>query len=118
MRGGRLKSGLIIPSSVTSVKPPKWRCSVIVGTDEGGAAKLCGTPFTEDEHREYQRHVTACARQHLPEIQAQSKRVRLPGFFGPDAFDPEAEKWVRQNRQALIEGRKRLGSKRFSRRGS
>jgi hypothetical protein len=108
-RGGRLKSGLVIPPSVASVKPPAFVCRVIVD-DEG---TMCGKQFTDEEYRAFRQHVTRCAKVHLPEIQGRSKRVRMPGLYGPDAFDPEAEKWVRENRQALIEGRKRLGEKRF-----
>ena len=107
-RGGRLKSGLVIPQSVSSVKPPAFVCRVIVNGD----GKLCGQQFTEDEHADYQRHVTKCARTHLPEIQGASLRERTPGFYGPEAGDPELEAWVRQHRTEIIEGRKSYYGKR------
>lgn len=104
-RGGRLKSGLVIPGHVTSVKPPARVCMVIVGQNDDGSSRLCGMKFTEDEMLDYQRHVTRCAKVHHAEIQAASKRVRMPGFYGPEAADAEAESWVRRNRQKIIEGR-------------
>lgn len=104
----RLKSGLVIPTSVTSVKPPAFVCRVIVDKDRN----LCGKQFHADEPRAYQSHVIACAKQHESEIRAASLRERMPGFFGLDAADREAEEWVRKNRREIIEGRKSFVGKR------
>lgn len=112
MPGGRLKSGLVIPTSVSSVKPPKFTCRVIVGRRDDGAPKMCGKQFTEDEGAGYQRHVTSCARQHQAEIRAASLREKMPGFYGPDAADRELEEWVRKYRREIIEGRKSFVGKR------
>jgi hypothetical protein len=101
----RLKSGLVIPASVTSVKPPIARCRVLI--DEAGT--MCNTPLYSPA--DVESHVTACARRNLEHIQAQSKRVRMPGFFGPDAADRELEEWVAKHKTAIIEGRKSIYGK-------
>lgn len=105
-RGGRLKSGLVIPKNVASVKPPAFTCRVIVD----GEGTLCGKQFTEDEARAFRSHVTRCAKVHHGEIVAASKRTTMPGFYGP--VDPEAEEWVSRNKEAIIEGRKSFYGKR------
>jgi hypothetical protein len=101
----RLKSGLVIPDSVTSVKPPIGRCRVLV--DEQGT--MCNTPLYSPQ--DVDRHVTACARRNLEYIRAQSIRERMPGFFGADAADRELEEWVAKNRTAILEGRKSIYGK-------
>lgn len=98
MSGGRLRSGLVIPSSVTSVRPPLAYCHVIVD-DEGG---MCGKPLYSP--KDIENHVTKCATRNLEFIRKASLRERLPGIFG--SFDPEAEGWVSKHAQEIIEGRK------------
>ena len=105
----RLKSGLVIPSSVSSVKAPIATCRVIV--DEAGT--LCNTPLYSPG--DVGRHVPSCARRNIEYIQMQSKRVRMPGFFGPDAADRELEEWVRKHRTEILEGRKSIYGKRGKR---
>lgn len=101
----RLKSGLVIPTNVSSVKPPKFTCRVIVKAD---GMVQCGKQFSDEEGRAYQQHVTACAKQHHDQIVAASRRTRMPGFYGPDAADREAEEWMSANREEVLEGRKSL----------
>jgi hypothetical protein len=36
-----------------------------------------------------------------------SPRTRAPGIFGDQGWDTEREQWVRDNREALLEDRKR-----------
>lgn len=98
MPGGRLKSGLIIPPSVTSVKRPVAYCTVIVD----GAGTVCGKPLYSD--RDAQEHSTRCAKRNIEHIRARSLKERMPGVFGP--IDPEAEGWVRRNAREILEGRK------------
>ena len=101
----RLKSGIIIPPNVASVRPPIATCRVIV--DEHGT--MCNTPLYSPQ--DVTSHVTACAKRNLEHIQAQSKRVRMPGFFGPDAADRELEEWVAKHKTEILEGRKSIYGK-------
>lgn len=78
-------SGLLIPGSVTSVDPPKFACAV------------CKAKFKAHEGALFERHVVRCADQHEAELRERSLRVRAPGLFGDEAFDPEYERWVRRS---------------------
>lgn len=75
----QLKSGLIIPSSVTSVDPPKYVCL------------LCRARFKKSQAAAYEAHVIRCSNRHEAEIHALSPRTKAPGIFGDEGWDKEEE---------------------------
>jgi hypothetical protein len=67
------------------------------------------TPFWDGEERAYERHVVACSQRHDEEMRGESLRVKAPGIFDPEqSGDVEFGKWIRQNREALLEDRMML----------
>lgn len=64
---------------------------------------LCGERF-EEAHRahEFQRHVNACARRNMDEIQAEVER-RRKSVFHEDAWDPEVAAHMRKVGERMIE---------------
>lgn len=86
-------SGLIIPSSIADRQPPAFVCVP------------CGAEFTRDQAAVYQRHVVHCASEHEAELRAESERQKMRGVFGDEGWDIEQERWIRDNAQAILEGR-------------
>ena len=68
---------------------------------------ICGKPMWK--RREYETHVPACATEHQAELNALRPSVRSPVFMG-GPWDKELGAWVDENREAIIEGRKRFGT--------
>lgn len=72
----------------------------------------CGARFRIEQRETFTRHVIDCSGQHVDEEMAASPRYR----YGEDTvFAPhngyvieDMERWVALNRDALIEGRKKL----------
>jgi hypothetical protein len=92
---------LILPSSATiHAKQPIARCRVPVGD-----GKLCGHPFFEGEERAMAAHVAKCCREHHDIIVGERER-RHPDIMLP--WDRELDRWVKENRDAILEGRKRI----------
>src|SRR4051794_39101846 len=89
----RRKSGLIIPSNVASVKPPKYACTV-----------CREATFTEDEQRAYQQHVVACAKRNEQALRENSPREKAPGIFGDQGLDVELRDWARKHADEIIHG--------------
>lgn len=82
--------GLIIPASHTiHEKAPKFACT------------LCEAVFTEDERRQYQRHVMSHP---MEDVVAHSPRHQAPGLFGPEAGDAEWAKWIRDHNASDPDG--------------
>jgi hypothetical protein len=90
----RTRSGIFIPTGA-SAQPPKFVCT------------LCKAGFRDTEYRAFERHVKKCSDAREAEIHAMSPRTRAPGIFGDQGWDTEREQWVRDNREALLEDRKR-----------
>lgn len=90
--------GLIVVIGGRAQDAPKYRC-------------LCcnDAVFYDGEEAAYERHVVACSERHDEAMRAESWRAKVPGIFDPDVSgDVELERWVRLNRGALLEGRKKL----------
>lgn len=63
----------------------------------------------EGEERAYEAHVVACANRHDAELRAQSMREIAPKVWDPNVSgDVEFERWVRQYRVPLLEGRMKM----------
>lgn len=92
-------SGLVIPSHAQIHDiPPKYVCRVPA---EDGL--LCGKPFWEGEERAFEKHVVACAQENAGAIERyRAKRAPISGEKS------DLEQWVDENKDLLIEGRKKL----------
>lgn len=99
-------SGLIIPRNVASVRANVYFCTVCSAERLEAGEEPVG--FTADEAGKYQRHVVDCAAKHEEQLRAMSLRETAPGIFGNEGWDTELEQWVRDNRDALKEGRLKL----------
>lgn len=81
---------------------PKFRCMV----------PDCGAVFYDGEERAYERHCIGCAERNHTKVVAQSVRHRAPDLF--DELHPSyngdlaLQRWIARNRDAVIEGRKKL----------
>lgn len=74
---------------------PKWECFCC-----GGTFHVLGV---------FQRHIQKCSDQHEDDIRALSWRAKNPELFDPQVMgDVEFERWIRDNRQAIIEGRLKM----------
>lgn len=83
------------------------RCRIPTGKNELGEWVFCGHPTFERDHlRADERHQAECAKANHEHIVAWM-RQRHPDALKP--WDPELSKWVADNREPLIEGRKKLG---------
>lgn len=93
------ESGLVIPShnQIHDI-PPKYVCRV--PAEDG---RLCGKPFWPGEERAYENHVAQCAQDNAAAIQ-RFREARAP-ISGEKS---DMEEWVEENRDLLIEGRKKL----------
>lgn len=87
--------GVLLPPNVQSVEPRPFICRV----------PSCRAALTG---REYERHVVECSKRHEDELRDLSVRERVPWLTGP--LDPELDEWIRDNRDAVVEGRKRFGT--------
>lgn len=91
--------GLLILSAGRHGEPPRYRC-------------LCcpeRVVFYAGEEAAYEAHVVACSRRHEDELRQLSIRARDPELFDPlVSGDVEFQAWVRANRKALLEGRRRM----------
>jgi hypothetical protein len=79
-------------------REPRYRC-------------LCcdDAVFFEGEERAYESHIVSCSRRHDERMRAESWREKAPGIFDPfRSGDVELDRWIRQNRAMLLEGRKTL----------
>lgn len=74
-------------------------CQVIVTGD----GDQCLTPFFDE--RERRNHVATCATKHASAINAYRNRTH-PEIMRP--WDPELEKWMSSNKDAVLSGRKRV----------
>jgi hypothetical protein len=89
--------------------PGETRCQVPVEQNplEPTQFRACGHRFfPHEDHRVRERHVSRCSRENH-EVLMRYLRTRRPEIM--QAWDPELERWVAQNKDALVEGRKRLG---------
>lgn len=101
------------PGNSIDVKVP-----LIVARDSDrkafGYCRVCAmrgerTIFYEGEERAMEKHVAACSHRHEAELRQRSMRVRAPGIFDPErSGDVEKGHWISANREALVEGRKKL----------
>lgn len=83
------------------------RCRVPTGKDEFGQWVLCGHPtFEREGPRAEAAHNAECVKRNHEHIVAWM-RQRHPDVM--KAWDPELARWVAEHKDALIEGRKRLG---------
>lgn len=105
----RTPSGLIIPGSGSLhpyLREEVYYCACCSG--ERIADGLDPLGFTRGEAEQYQRHVVDCAARHEDELRDRSLRQKAPGIFGEEGWDGEFEQWVRDNADALKEGRLKL----------
>lgn len=92
----RTPSGIYISTdAVRDREQPMFGCAI------------CGRTFAKFESGLYQKHVAQCANDHEAELRAMSTREAMPGLFG-DESRSDLEIWVAENRDALIEGRKKM----------
>jgi hypothetical protein len=70
--------------------------------------RVCGAEFLAHEAHGYEEHVVSCAEQHDSDLRQMSPRVRLPAFFDPEFGPQDLSRWVRENKLAILEGRKRI----------
>jgi hypothetical protein len=70
----------------------------------------CGAGFSKSKMgREYERHVKDCAERHAEDLRSQSYRVKNPHLFDPlVSGDVELGAWIRANKRAILEGRRRI----------
>lgn len=81
-------------------RPVIDRCKV--PTPEGP----CGHPLREGENRTaFERHVADCARRNAEHIMRERERSH-PSIMNP--WDEDLDRWVKENRDALLEGRKKI----------
>lgn len=71
---------IIIPATIG---PPKFVC------------RICGEPFWADE--QHVRHLLRCYRRNEAEVQSTNPKHIMPGFYGPEAGDPELADYWRRN---------------------
>lgn len=67
---------------------------------------LCGQEFMEHEIKAYEQHVVACSEINEDKVAGMSNRERMKDILA--VGDHEHDKWVKKNRKAIIEGRKRM----------
>ena len=95
-------SDLIIVGDVGEARTPKYRCLICKARGERSV-------FYEGEERAYERHVARCYDANEAELRMQSMREKAPGLFDPNrSGDVELGQWIRQHRQSLIRGGKKL----------
>jgi hypothetical protein len=69
--------------------------------------EICGLMFYRDELDAYGKHMKKCSDQHEAEIMVtRSSRYQMREVLA--VGDPERDEWVKKNRRAIIEGRKRM----------
>jgi hypothetical protein len=88
---------LIVPQE----HAPAFQCSVPVSLDD-----CCGATFSIHERPDFERHVAKCIRAHEDVIRAASPSIRRDVLHG--IFDKDLERWMDDNRTALLEDRKRI----------
>jgi hypothetical protein len=93
------KTGLTL--LVPGEHAPALQCTVPVTLDD-----VCGATFSRHERSSYEAHVLKCIKQHEDVIRAASPSVRRDVLHG--IFDKDLEKYLEENREAIIEGRKTL----------
>jgi hypothetical protein len=70
---------------------------------------LCESRFYDGELRAFERHVAGCADAREQQIRESSLRSKAPALYDTQFGGPvDLRDWVKANRQAIIEGRKRL----------
>jgi hypothetical protein len=71
---------------------------------------VCGTGFGASKMgRQFEEHVALCANRSDEELRGESLRVKNPHLFDPNVSgDVEFQRWVRANREAIIDGRLRM----------
>lgn len=90
---------VVVKGQVQDAGRPRYRCECCPER----------TPFYDGEERAYERHVVACSARHDAELRAESWRERAPAIFDPErSGDVELGRWIRRNREALLEDRKKL----------
>jgi hypothetical protein len=93
---------IFIPTSARlHGKEPIYVCRVITSAE----GDTCGKPFYEGEERTRDFHVANCAKQNHDAIMAFRNRSH-PEIMRP--WDPELEKWISDNRTAILEDRKSI----------
>jgi hypothetical protein len=98
--GGADPRSLVVPGL-------QARCQVPVEEVAPTRFRVCGHPFFEHEdHRVRERHVSRCSRENH-EVLMKYLRTRRPEVMKP--WDTELADWVSQHKQALVEGRMKLG---------
>lgn len=96
------RTGLVVPvSAAIHNSPVVDRC--IVPTPEGP----CGHPLREGENRRVweTEHVAKCAQRNA-ELIMQERERQHPSILNP--WDEDLDRWVKKNRDALLEGRKKI----------
>lgn len=67
----------------------------------------CRQRWPAHKQLRFEAHCVECSNAHEDEEREMSLRTHL-GIFGGERAIPDLEDWVARNRQALLEGRKRL----------
>lgn len=80
-------------------------CDVVLSA---APLKKCGAKFWPWQADDFERHVVDCNKRHPEEHKKLSLVHTMPALFGPEAGDVEFERWVKENAQAIREGRKKL----------
>lgn len=85
--------GVLLPPNVKSVEPRPYVC------------RICRAALKESERVP---HAMSCANRHEDELREMSLRTKAPWILEP--LDPELDAWIKENIEAIEEGRKRFGT--------
>jgi hypothetical protein len=56
----------------------------------------------------YERHFHDCAARHRDELHAKTPPGKAPALFGPESGDVELRRWIAENRDLILEGRRKV----------
>jgi hypothetical protein len=56
----------------------------------------------------YERHFDRCAARHADELHAKTPAGKAPALFGPGSGDVELRRWIAENRDKILEGRRKI----------
>jgi hypothetical protein len=56
----------------------------------------------------YERHFDRCAAVHADELHARTPAGKAPALFGPESGDVELRAWIAENREAILENRRKI----------
>lgn len=113
-----LHHGLILPGESALEQPVRQLYvpagqgleSTVLPGKRVGLCTVCGARFYSGEEAAWERHVGACAREHIDEIHEAGQKARQVGtIFDPDQWDPEAEAALKKTGELMLkEGRMTL----------